>query len=155
MANTYTQLFVQLVFSVKGRENLIKERFRDELEKVMCGIITNHKSKVYAIYCNPDHVHIFVGLHPTVSISKLIEQIKSGSTNWLNEKKYIVGKFCWQDGYGAFTYSKSQTDNVVKYIANQPDHHKKQSFREEYLSFLSKFDIDYDPKYLFEWYEEI
>ena len=155
MANTYTQLYVQFVFSVKGRENLIKEKFRDELEKVMCGIITDHKCKTYAIYCNPDHTHIFVGLHPTISVSKIIEQVKSGSSNWLNEKKYIAGKFNWQDGYGAFRYSKSHIDKVVKYILNQPEHHKKQSFREEYLSFLDKFEIDYDPKYLFEWYDEI
>ena len=155
MANTYTQLYVQFVFSVKGRENLIKEKFRDELEKVMCGIITDHKCKTYAIYCNPDHTHIFVGLHPTISVSKIIEQVKAGSSNWLNEKKYIAGKFSWQDGYGAFTYSKSHIDKVVKYILNQSEHHKKQSFREEYLSFLDKFEIDYDPKYLFEWYDEI
>lgn len=134
---------------------MIKEKFRDELEKVMCGIVTNHISKVYAIYCNPDHTHILVGLHPTISVSKLIEQVKSGSSNWLNEKKYNVGKFSWQDGFGAFTYSKSHIDKVVKYILNQSEHHKKQSFREEYLSFLSKFEIEYDPKYLFEWYDEI
>lgn len=154
MANTYTQLYVQFVFSVKGRENLIKEKFRDELEKVMCGIATQHKAKVYAIYCNPDHTHILVGMHPTISPSKLMEQVKSGSSNWLNGKKYIVGKFCWQDGYGAFTYSKSHIDKVVKYILNQPEHHKRHSFREEYLLFLNKFEVDYDPKYLFEWYEE-
>ena len=155
MANTYTQLYVQYVFSVKGRENLINEKFRDELEKVMCGIVTNHQSKTYAIYCNPDYTHIFVGIHPAISVSKLIEQIKSGSSNWLNDKKYINGKFYWQDGYGAFTYSKSQIDKVVKYILNQPEHHKKKSFREEYLSFLKKFDIDYDSRYLFEWYDVV
>jgi len=155
MANTYTQLYVQIVFSVKGRANLINEKFRDELEKVICGIVTEHKCKTYAIYCNPDHTHVLVGLHPTISVSKLTEQVKSGSSNWLNGKKYIVGKFCWQDGYGAFTYSRSHIDKVVKYILNQPAHHKKQSFREEYLSFLNKFDIDYDPKYLFEWYDAI
>ena len=118
MSNTYTQLYVQFVFSVKGRENLIKEKFRDELEKVMSAIVTKNKSKLYVIYCNPDHTHIFVGLHPTMSVSKLIEQIKSGSSNWLNEKKYIPGKFSWQDGYGAFSYSKSHIDKVVKYILN-------------------------------------
>lgn len=145
---------MQFVFSVKGRENLIKEKFRDELEKVMCGIVNQHKCKMYAIYCNPDHTHIFIGLHPTISASKLIEQVKCGSSNWLNDKKYIAGKFSWQDGYGAFTYSKSHIDKVVKYILTQSEHHKKQSFREEYLLFLNKFDIDYDPKYLFEWLEE-
>lgn len=154
MANTYTQIYIQIVFSVKGRENLIKEKFRDELEKVMCGIVTQHKCKTLAINCNPDHTHIFIGLHPTISVSKLVEQIKSGSSNWVNNKKYVIGKFCWQDGYGAFTYSKSQIEVVVKYILNQPEHHKKQLFKDEYMSFLNKFEVDYDPKYLFEWYED-
>ncbi len=153
MANTYTQLYIQFVFSVKGRANLINESFRDELEKFMCGIINNHKCKTFAIYCNPDHTHIFVGMHPTISPSKLMEQVKSGSSGWLNENKYILGKFAWQDGFGAFTYSKSHIDNVVKYILNQSAHHKKQTFKEEYLQILEKFDIEYDLKYLFEWYD--
>jgi putative transposase len=153
MANTYTQLYVQFVFAVKGRENLIKEFFRDELEKVICGIITNQKCKTYAIYANPDHTHIFVGMHPTISPSKLMEQVKSGSSKWINDKKFILGKFNWQDGFGAFTYSKSQIDKVVKYVLDQPEHHKKQSFKNEYVLLLEKFEIDYDPKYVFEWYE--
>ncbi|MGE4541792.1 MAG: IS200/IS605 family transposase [Bacteroidales bacterium] len=153
MANSYTQLYVQYVFAVKGRANLIKETFRDEIEKVISGIVTNHNSKTYAIYCNPDHVHILVSIHPTISVSKLVEQIKSGSSKWLNEKRYLPGKFHWQEGYGAFTYSKSQIDQVVKYILNQPEHHKKRTFREEYLDFLEKFEIEYNPKYLFEWIE--
>jgi REP element-mobilizing transposase RayT len=153
MANTYTQLYTQFVFSVKGRKNLIKESFRDELEKVMCGIVNNQKCKSLAVYCNPDHTHIFVGMHPTISPAKLMEQLKSGSSNWLNEKKYLPQKFSWQDGYGAFTYSKSHIDNVVKYILKQPEHHKKQSFKDEYLLLLEKFDVEYDPKYLFEWHE--
>jgi REP element-mobilizing transposase RayT len=153
MANTYTKLYVQFVFAVKGRENLIKEFFRDELEKVICGIITNQKCKTYAIYANPDHTHIFVGMHPTISPSKLMEQVKSGSSKWINDKKFILGKFNWQDGFGAFTYSKSQIDKVVKYVLDQPEHHKKQSFKNEYVLLLEKFEIDYDPKYVFEWYE--
>jgi REP element-mobilizing transposase RayT len=153
MANTYTQLYIQFVFGVQGRQNLIKESFREELEKFMCGIIANHNCKTYAIYCNPDHTHIFIGLHPTIAPAKLMEQIKSGSSNWLKSKKYIHGKFSWQDGYGAFSYSKSHIDKVVKYILNQPEHHKTKSFKEEYLMLLQKFDIDYDPKYLFEWYD--
>jgi REP element-mobilizing transposase RayT len=153
MANTYTQLYIQFVFSVQGRENLIRESFRDELEKIMCGIVKNQKCKTYAIYCNPDHTHIFVGMHPSVSPSKLMEQVKSGSSKWLNEKKYISGKFSWQKGFGAFTYSKSHIDKVVKYVLNQAEHHKKQSFREEYLLLLDKFDVDYNEKYVFEWYE--
>ncbi|MCU0401652.1 MAG: IS200/IS605 family transposase [Algoriphagus sp.] len=153
MANTYTQLYILFVFAVKGRENLIKESFREELEKVMCGIISNQICRTYAIYCNPDHTHIFVGMHATISPSKHMEQVKSGSSNWLNGKKYINGKFSWQDGFGAFTYSKSHIDRVVKYVLNQPKHHKKQSFRDEYLVFLEKFDVEFDHKYLFEWYE--
>ena len=97
MANTYTQLYVQFVFSVKGRANFIMESFRDELEKVMCGIVSNHKCKTYALYCNPDHTHLFVSIHPTISPSKLMEQVKSGSSTWLNNKKCIPGKFVWQE----------------------------------------------------------
>ncbi len=153
MANSYTQIYIQYVFTVKGRENLIKEIFRDELEKVICGIVTNHQSKTYAIYCNPDHTHVLVGLNPAISVSKLIEQIKSGSSKWMNEKKFLPQKFHWQGGYGAFSYSKSQTERVVQYILDQPLHHKKHSFREEYLGFLKKFEIDYELKYLFDWIE--
>lgn len=151
MANTYTQMYVQIVFAVQGRENLITEKLRDELEKIMCGIVNNNKSKSLAIYCNPDHVHILIGLHPTVSVSKIAEVIKSGSSGWINREKKIVGKFSWQDGYGAFTYSKSQIDNVAKYILTQPEHHKQKTFKEEYLDFLKKFEIEYDDRYLFEW----
>lgn len=153
MANTYTQLYVQFVFSVKGRQNLIKESFREELEKVICSIVTNHKCKVYAVYCNPDHTHLLVSMHPTVTSSKLIEQVKSGSSKWLNERKFIAGKFAWQDGFGAFSYSKSHIRDVVSYIINQPVHHKKKTFREEYLMLLQKFEIDYDERFLFEYYE--
>lgn len=151
MANTYTQLYNQYIFSVQGGQNLIQESFRDELEKTMCGIVTNQNCKPLAIYCNPDHTHLFVGMHPNIAPAKLMEQVKSGSSKWLNQKKYILGKFSWQDGYGAFTYSKSQIDKVVKYIINQPEHHKKQSFRDEYLLLLQKFEVDYDEKYLFDW----
>lgn len=153
MANTYTQLYIQFVFAVRGRENLIKESFRDELEKIMCGIINNHECKTYAIYCNPDHTHIFIGMHPSIAPSKLMEQVKSGSSKWINEQKLIAGKFNWQTGFGAFTYSKSHIDNVVKYVLNQPKHHKKQTFKEEYILFLEKFEVDHNPKYLFEWYD--
>src|SRR5690606_28229645 len=153
MPNTYTQLYIQFVFAVKGRHNLIKESFRDELEKVMCGIVSKHNCKTYAVYCNPDHTHIFVSMRPALSPSKLMEQVKSGSSNWLNEKKYIPNKFFWQDGFGAFSYSKSDIDRIVTYILNQPEHHKKQSFRDEYLLLLEEFQVDYDPKYLFEWYD--
>ncbi len=153
MANTYTQLYVQIIFAVKHRKNLIQEKYRIELEKYICGIVKNNKSKPLAIFCNPDHIHILLGLHPTIAISDITRDIKASSSKLINEKKWFSGKFNWQDGYGAFTYSKSQLNNVIKYILNQPDHHRKKTFKEEYLSFLKAFEIEYDEKYLFEWYE--
>lgn len=125
MANTYTKLYIQFVFAVRGRENLIEEFIRIELEKVICGIIQNHSCKTYAIYCNPDHTHILVGMHPNVAPSKLMEQVKSGSSKWINGKNLIRGKFAWQKGFGAFTYSNSEIDHVVKYVLNQAERHKK------------------------------
>lgn len=151
MANTYTQLYVHIIFAVRGRQNLISEKHREELEKYICGIITNKNSKPLAIYCNPDHTHILIGINPSVSVSDIARDIKANSSKFINEKKWIAGKFNWQDGFGAFTYAKSQIDAVVKYILNQPVHHKKKTFKEEYIEFLEKFNVEYDPKYLFDW----
>lgn len=153
MANTYTQIYVQIVFAVKGRQNLISENIREKVEKYICGIVSNKKSKPIAIYCNPDHLHILIGLHPTISVSDMARDIKANSSKWINEHNLIQGKFAWQEGFGAFTYSKSQIDTVVKYIMNQPEHHKKTTFRDEYIQFLKNFEIDYNEKYLYEWIE--
>jgi putative transposase len=153
MANTYTQMYVQIVFAVSGRTNLVSENNRVEIEKYICGIILNKKSKPIAIYCNPDHIHLLVGLHPAIAVSDLTRDIKSNSSKFINDKKWLSRKFNWQDGFGAFTYSRSQIDTVTKDIINQPKHHKKQSFKEEYLGILKKLNIEYDEKYLFEWYE--
>ncbi len=151
MANTYTQILVQIVFAVKGRQNLILEEYRPSIEKYMQGIITNKKSRPLAIYCNPDHCHILIGLHPMVSISEMARNIKSSSSRWINEKGWISGKFSWQNGYGAFSYSKSHLHRVVRYILNQPIHHKKYTFKDEYYNFLKKFEIEHDEKYFFDW----
>ena len=129
MANTYTQIYVQIVFAVKGRENLIHEKHREKLEKYICGIVNNKESKPLAIYCNPDHLHILIGLKSNTSVSDITRDIKANSSKWINEKKFIVGKFSWQEGYGAFTYAKSQIDAVAKYIHNQHQHHQKKSLR--------------------------
>ncbi len=153
MANTYTQIYIQIVFAVQNRTNLITEKFRDQLEKYMCGIISNNKSKPLAIYCNPDHTHILIGLHPSISVATIAGDIKASSSKWINENKFVVGKFNWQDGYGAFSYSKSQIDDVCKYILNQAEHHKKRTFKDEYLSILQKLNIEYNDSYLFEWYD--
>ena len=151
MANTYTQLLTQLVFAVQSRENMIHESIRERVEKYMCGCITNQKNKPLAIYCMPDHVHILIGQNPSVALSDLVKEVKTSTTHFINNERLIKLKFSWQEGYGAFSYSKSQLDNVVKYILNQNQHHKTRSFREEYLDFMEKFEIEYNPDYLFKW----
>ncbi len=151
MPNTYTQLYIQVVFAVKGRANLITAEHRVELEKYICGIVNNKKSKPLAVYCNPDHTHVFIGLNPTISVSDIVRDIKANSSKFINEAKWIRGKFNWQEGFGAFSYSKSQKDTIIKYILNQPSHHKKKTFKEEYIDFLKKFEVEYDARYLFDW----
>ncbi len=151
MPNTYSQIYIQIVFAVKHRESLIHESIREQVEKYITGIITNKNQKLIAIYCNPDHTHILVGLKPSISISDLVRDIKVGSSNYIRDNKLVRGKFNWQDGFGAFSYSRSNLDNVVKYILNQAEHHKQKTFKEEYIDFLEKFEIEYDNKYLFEW----
>jgi len=153
MADTYTQIHIQIVFAVQGKLCLISEKHRQTVEKYICGIIKNKLSKPLAIYCNPDHTHILIGLHPSISISDMARDIKANSSKWINENKLFTGKFTWQNGYGAFSYSKSQIDRVIQYILNQPEHHKKATFKEEYLKILKQSEINYDEQYLFEWYD--
>ena len=153
MANTYTQIYIQIVFAVKGRQNLIPKEHREELHKIITGIISNRNQKLFAIFAMPDHVHFLVSINPNILISDLVRDIKAGSSKLINDKNWMMGKFNWQEGYGAFSYSKSNIDQVVKYILNQELHHQKKSFKEEYLDFLRKFEIDYDEKYVFEWVE--
>jgi putative transposase len=153
MPNTYTQLYIHLIFALKGREGLIKESLRVEIEKYITGIVQNKKHKLLAIYCMPDHAHILLALNPNQSISDLVKEIKVSCTLFINENFQLAGKFYWQEGYGAFSYAKSQLDNVIGYIMNQEEHHKKKSFRDEYISFLQKFEVEYKDEYLFEFYE--
>jgi REP element-mobilizing transposase RayT len=153
MANTFSQMYVQIVFAVLGRANVINEIHRVELEKYVCGIVSNKKCKPLSIFINPEHVHLLFGLHPTISVSDITRDIKAGSSGFINDRKWVAGKFNWQDGFGSFTYSKSQIGTVIKYILNQPEHHKKNSFKEEYLTLLQKNEIKYEDRYLFEWYE--
>ena len=153
MANTYTQIYVQIVFAVKGIKNLIAETHRDDIEKYICGIINNNKSKPLAIYCNPDHIQVLIGMNPSLSISDLVRDIKANSSRWINKNHWISDEFRWQDGYGAFTYSKSQLDKIITYILRQPEHHQKLSFKQEYLEFLKIYEIEFEERYLFEWYE--
>jgi REP element-mobilizing transposase RayT len=140
---------VQFVFAVKYRNGLIIPSLKEELYQYISGIIKHHNHKLLAINGMPDHIHIFIGMRPTQSISDLMQDIKGSSSKWINEKKFLKVKFEWQEGYGAFSYSKSQVDNVINYIKNQEQHHKKESFRDEYLNFLNRFEVDYDEKYIF------
>ena len=150
MANTYSQLYVQIVFAVKGRQNLISKKWKDEIYKYITGIITNQKQKLIAINGMPDHIHILVGIKPNIPLSDLVRDIKSSSSKFINEQKWINGKFEWQTGFGAFSYGHSQLTNVIKYIEDQEEHHRTKTFKEEYMSFLKLFNIDFRNEYLFE-----
>ena len=149
MANTYTQIHIQFVFAVKYRNGLINPEWKDELYKYISGIVHRNNHKMICINGMPDHVHILIGLRPTQSISDLMQDIKGNSSKWINEKQFIKSKFEWQEGYGAFSYGKSQINDVIAYINNQENHHKKITFREEYLEFLKKFEIDFKEEYIF------
>ena len=154
MANTYSQITLHIVFAVKGRENLLRKNYRVELYKYITGIVKNKGQKLLSINGMSDHVHILCSIEPKVSISDLVRDIKNNSSKFINEKQWMPGKFMWQEGFGVFSYSRSQRTNVISYIENQELHHKKKTFREEYLDMLSKFEVDYDAKYIFESYVE-
>ena len=153
MPNTYTQLFVQIVFAVNGRQNLVQEQHREELHKYITGIVQKRTHKMLAIFCMPDHLHLLTGLQPSMSVSDLTRDIKAGSSGFINEQGWIRGRFNWQEGFGAFSYSRSQIDTIIKYILNQEEHHRKKKFREEYIELLEEFGVEYNEKYLFEWIE--
>ena len=153
MANTYSQITLHLVFAVKGRENLLALNHREELYKYISGIIKNKGQKLLAIKGMSDHIHILFSIEPKIAISDLVRDIKNNSSKFVNEKKWFDGKFMWQEGFGVFSYSRSQRKNVITYIENQEAHHGKRTFREEYLDMLSKFDVEFDINYIFETYD--
>ena len=153
MAGTFYQIYIQFIFAVHGRENLLHKSWRDEVFKYMSGIIKGKNQKPIIVNGVSDHVHVFVGLRPSIRICDLVRDIKNNSSRFINEKKFLPGKFEWQDSYGAFSYSRSHIDNVYKYIENQEAHHKKRTFKEEYLDLLKKFEVEYNEKYLFKWIE--
>ena len=153
MPGTFSQIYIQLVFAVKGRENLIANSWKTELHKYIAGTIKGKGHKPIIVNGMPDHIHAFVGLKPAMSISDLVRDIKNNATNFINERHFVKGKFAWQESYGAFSYSHSHISRVYDYILNQEKHHQKKTFKQEYTDFLKKFEIDYDEKYLFEWYD--
>jgi len=152
MANTYTQITIHIIFAVKGRENFIKSAFKEEFFKYISGIVRKKRQKLLCINGMSDHIHILIGLEPSMALSDLVRDLKANSSRWINEKRLLPWKFEWQEGFGAFSYSRSQRSIVIKYIENQEYHHAKRSFREEYLEMLKKFEVEYNQKYVFEFY---
>jgi len=153
MANTYTQLNIHVIFVVKGRENVLSDKIRPALFSYISGILKNTGQYPLAVNGYKDHVHVFFEMQPSKSLSDIVRIVKSNSSKWINEHNLLNGKFEWQTGYGAFTYSRSQRSTVIQYIMKQAGHHSKKSFRDEYLELLKSYEIEYDDRYLFEFYE--
>jgi len=151
MANTYSRINLQLVFSPKKRENVIPVKHQEELQKYTTGIIQNRKHKLLAIKFMPDHVHICIGYHPSQPLRDLMRDIKANTSKFINDNKWVPGKFQWQEGYGAFSYNHSQISNVIHYIETQEEHHGKAQFKDEYLKLLEQYEIEYNSEYLFDW----
>ncbi|TXH55077.1 MAG: IS200/IS605 family transposase [Bacteroidia bacterium] len=150
---SFSQIYIQVVFAVKGRQSLIQSDWEEELYKYITGIVTNKGQKMLAINGVSDHIHLLIGMRPNCCLSDLIREIKKSSTNFIKENRFSKFNFQWQEGFGAFSYSQSSFGNVITYINNQKSHHKKQTFKDEYKAFLHKFQIEYKEEYLFDWLE--
>lgn len=153
MSSTYSQIYIQVVFAVKDRESLIHASWEEELYKYISGIVKNKEQKMLAINGMPDHIHFLIGMKPSCCLSDLVREIKKSSNDFIREKKFCNHKFQWQEGYGAFSYSHSNLDNVIGYIQNQKEHHIKRTFKDEYIDFLTKYEIEFKNEYLFQWIE--
>ena len=151
MPGTFSQIYIQVVFAVKHRNSLILPEWEERLYQYITGIVRGKEQKMLAINGTRNHIHFFIGMKPSCCLSDLVREVKKSSNEFINENQFIASKFNWQEGYGAFSYSHSQIDNVIKYIMNQKEHHRKVTFKEEYIDFLQKFEIEHDEKYLFEW----
>lgn len=153
MANTYSQIYIQTVFAVDGRLSLIRPELKEELYKYMTGIVTNNKQKLIAINGMSDHIHILIGLKPAMALADLVRDIKADSSDFINRRKWVRGRFSWQEGYGAFSYGHSQLDTVIRYIRNQEQHHRRRTFKDEYLTWLKKLEVPFEEKYIFKFIE--
>ena len=147
MANTYTQIFIQIVFAVKFRARLVSPVWKNGLERYITGIVQNKGHKMIRLSCMPDHSHIFIGMKPHEALSDLVRDVKRDSTAFINSQNWVRGRFAWQEGFGGFSYSPRDVDRVVKYIMNQEEHHRRVTFKEEYEVFLREFGVEYDPRY--------
>ncbi len=150
MANTYTQLYFHVIFAVKGRENVISPKWEEELHRYITGIVTNKNQKLIAINGALNHIHLLIGLKPDYNLSDIVRDIKANSSKFINDKRFVCGKFEWQRGYGAFTLGHSQLDKIINYINKQEEHHKIKSFKEEYIEFLKLYNIDFNTEYIFD-----
>jgi REP element-mobilizing transposase RayT len=153
MANTYSQIYIQTVFAVQNRNALIQPQWEEELYKYITGIVQNKGQKMLSINGTSNHIHFFIGMKPTCCLSDLVREIKKSSNIFIKEKQFTPFNFQWQEGFGSFSYSHSQLNDVIKYISNQKEHHKTRTFKDEYLSFLKAFEIEFNNEYLFEWLE--
>lgn len=151
MPNTYSQIYIQVVFTVRGRQCLIHKQHRERLHKYITGIVQERDQKMLAVFCMPDHVHFLAGIKPRIAISDLVRDVKAATSSLINGEQLSTSRFSWQEGFGAFSYSRDQIDTVVRYILNQEEHHRTKSFREEYLDLLEEFEIPFEEKYLFDW----
>ena len=149
MAYTYTQIHLQFIFAVQNRMSLIQKEWQDRLYQYITGIIQKNKHKMLIVNGMPDHMHIVIGMRPTQSISDLLQDIKGSSSKWINDNKLVKGKFQWQEGYAAFSYSKSALPKLIEYVKNQEEHHRRKKFSDEYKEFLKAFEIEYDENYIF------
>jgi REP element-mobilizing transposase RayT len=151
MANSFSQIYIQIVFAVEHRNALISSEWEVELHKYITGIVQNKGQKMLAINGMHDHIHIFIGMKPSCCLSDLVREIKKSSHDFIKDKKFSKNNFNWQEGFGAFSYNHSAIDSVISYVMNQKEHHKKQNFREEFIDLLNKFQIEYSEEYLFKW----
>ena len=149
MANTYSQIHIQAVFAVQNRECIIRNSWKEELYKYISGIVQNNNHKILSINGMPDHIHILFGLRPSQSVADLMQDVKGSSSRWINDKKLVHSKFSWQEGYGAFSYSKAEVPAIIQNIINQTDHHKRKTFSEEYYELLQEFEVDFDDRFIF------
>jgi len=154
MSGTFSQIYIQVVFAVKGRDAGIGKDWEERFYQYITGIIRTKEQKLIAIGGTSNHIHIFIGMKPSCCLSDLVREVKKSSNEFVKDNKLCKYKFSWQEGFGAFSYGHSQIDAVVKYVLNQKEHHRKITFKEEYIKFLKKFEIEHDEKYLFEWYNE-
>jgi len=149
MANTYSQIYIQVVFAVSARQCLIRKENKEELHKYITGLARERGQKPLAVHCMPDHTHLLVGLKPSISLSDLVRDVKNASSNFVNGKRWVLGRFSWQEGFGAFSYGHSQLTGIIRYIRDQERHHARKTFRDEYLQFLKRYEIDHDERFIF------